>query len=295
MPQQSDIKVNDILSKIEDLPTLPTVFAELERVLSDPKVTANEVANIIEKDMALAARILKVVNSAYYGFPKRISTISRSVVILGFNEIKNIALSISILDMFQSKQKQGGLDFEEFWKHSLAVGLISSLIARRIGKEKIENPETAFISGLLHDVGRIVMDQYIPQYPKVIEIAKTKHYLLTSVEVAVFGFTHMDIGRLLIKRWNLPENLTLVAGYHSKPLEKQSSSNKKYFPLISAVHVADIIARAARFGNAGDIYVPSLVLECWKEIGLSLGDLESLIDEGGKLLLSFTELLLSPS
>lgn len=293
MPEQNDLKVNDLLSKIEDLPTLPTVFAELERQLSDPKVTANEIAGIIEKDMALASRILKIVNSAYYGFPKKIDTISRSVVILGFNEIKNIALSVSIIDMFNSKKKQAGLDFEQFWTHSLAVGIISSLIARKSGKEKIESPETAFLSGLLHDIGRIVLDQFVPQYPKVIAVAKSKNYLLTSVEDAVFGFTHMDVGRLLIKRWNLPESLMLVAGYHSKPIEKQSISNSKIFPLISAVHTADIIARAANFGNAGDDFVPPFYNQCWEVLNLSLGDLEDLVTEGRNLLLTFTKLLLT--
>lgn len=158
--------INTIISKIDDFPTLPTIYTKLNEVTSDPKSTANDVANIIAQDEASATKVLRLVNSPSYGFKRNISTISQAVVLLGFDEIKNIVLTITIIDTFKDIGNSNYLKPIDLWKYSIAIGIVSRVIADTL---EVKSSEKVFLCGILHGIGKLLFIKMIPEmYEKVL-------------------------------------------------------------------------------------------------------------------------------
>ena len=176
------------LSKIKDLATLPVVANNVIQITRNPKSSALEVAKAIAQDPALVTKVLKMANSALYGFPQKITTISHAIVILGFANIRNIVLTASIFDMFPAKKSGNQFDREGFWEHSLATGIAAKLLAKQAG---IKNVEEAFIWGLLHDLGKLVLDTYFnAEFSEVAALVKQKDLLIRDAEQQLLGFDH---------------------------------------------------------------------------------------------------------
>ncbi len=277
MKSESRNLLEKALADVRQLPTLPVVYSRLQNVLQNPKVSAREVGNVIEQDQALASKLLRIVNSAYYGFPSKISTMSKTVVILGFNEVKHLSLSICILKMFESNQKAGDFDHLEFWRHSIGVAVCAGILAKKSGVSKISSHEEAFVAGLLHDIGLIAQDQYIHGlFVKAVQKKQADNMYLYEAEKEIMGFTHEETGMFLTETWNLPPQLQATTGFHHIPIAKKGSS---LFNLVSVVHIADIVAVALGFGSKGDPFVPKYYRECLDALGLTVADIESSIDE----------------
>jgi putative nucleotidyltransferase with HDIG domain len=283
--------IGTIFGDIEQLPTLPTVYNRLQNMLSDPKVSARDVGKVIEQDQALAAKIIKVVNSSYYGFPKQVSTISHSVVILGFNELKHMALSVSLLKLFNSKQGNHSFDPRAFWQHSLAVAVCAGTIARKAGHGKCSSHEEAFVAGLLHDIGKIIEDQYMQElFSKVIDLCSREQVLIYEAEKRLLGITHQDIGGFLAKKWRLPPVLESAILYHHTPMSKRS--DPVLFSMLAIIHCADILVRGMGIGSGGDPFVPPLQSECWKELGLPVSCIKEIVEETTGIFNEISKLLL---
>lgn len=150
--------INNIITKIDEFPTLPTIYTKIEEVTNDPRATASDVANIISQDQASATKVLKLVNSPIFGFKRTISTISQSVVMLGFDEIKKIVLTISIIDAFKDIGTSKYLTPIDLWKYSIAMGIVSKIIAENLDntKVKVESVEKVFLCGVLHGIGKLL-------------------------------------------------------------------------------------------------------------------------------------------
>ena len=263
------------LQNVGQLPTLPLVYSRLQKVLADPRVSARQVSTVIEQDQSLVSKMLRIVNSVYYSFPRKISTVSQAVVILGFNEVKHLALSISILNAFDKSPDNTGFDQVEFWRHCLGVAICSGLLAKKAGAAKCGSHEEAFVAGLLHDIGKLVEHQYMHQlFQAVLQKRQAEDLLLYDAEKSCLGFTHEETGEYLIESWKLPLPLVAVTGFHHTPLTKKS--NTSLFSLISIIHIADIIVRSLGLGSGGDPFVPPLNIECWKQIGLEVDSLENI-------------------
>jgi HD-like signal output (HDOD) protein len=264
--------LSTIVRKIETLPTLPTTFAKINNLMQNPKTSANDVSDVVSRDQVITARLLKLVNSSFYGFPGRITTVSSAVVILGFNALKNLVLSSSVFDMFQLSGNEGFFNLQEFWKHSIACAVTSRLIGIQM---EYGEPEEMFVAGLLHDIGKLVEIQYLQtSFNRVIERTKKEHILIYDAEKEIFGFTHSEIGSLLGKKWKLPSPLNEAIEAHNN----FSRSNK--FPQLSAaVHVADALVRAKGIGDPGDNYVPEIDRRAWEALGLSLGHIEPIMEK----------------
>lgn len=275
-------RIDKLLRGVKQLPTLPTVFIKLQKIIGDERTTAKEVGAVIEQDQALTTKILKVVNSAFYGFPGRISTVARAVVVLGFNEIKSLALSASLIDVFKSESDSNSLDYEAFWKHSLAVAACSRILAKRAGRLIIKDAEEAFVAGLLHDMGKIVEDQYIhDSFIKALNAVSEDQMLLIDAETKCIGVDHQHVGQRLSEIWGLPLSLISVVGYHHQPIIRKRDT--LIFPLISVVHIADIIVRGMGFGSGGDPFVPNNInVESWACLNLKIGSIELIADETEK-------------
>ncbi len=239
------------IESITDLPTLPNVVAKITSRIANPATNAADIGKLIEQDQSLTGKILRLVNSAYYGFPKQIKSIQHAVVILGFNKVKTIIITASVFGAFGDK-KGVGLDMRRFWQHALASAIASKVVAEQIGVAHAA--EDAFVGGLLHDVGKVVMDIYQPNiYSPIVKYANSKGILLKTAEEEVMGLNHALIGEWIMDKWRLPATIVRMVGDHHHP---SVSSERR--DLVYSIHLGDILARAIGIGNGGDNRIPAI-------------------------------------
>lgn len=266
------IDLENKLAKVDDLPTLSFVANNIIQITQNPKSSALEVGKAISRDQALVTRILRMSNSTFYGFPRKITTIAHAVVILGFANIRNLVLTASISDIFQSKGGNGYFDREGFWLHSLACGVTSKLIAKRLG---IKSLEEVFLWGLLHDLGKLVLDAYFnEELTRVVCQVKEKGILIRDAEQQLLGFDHAEVGGIVADKWNLPPALIKVIRFHHNPPRANESMR-----MVAIVHLADVLCRAIGIGNGGDSKIPCINEESWKLLGLNKHMIKSLFFE----------------
>ncbi|MCG6537393.1 MAG: HDOD domain-containing protein, partial [Syntrophales bacterium LBB04] len=256
------IRYKDLAALLEGdvgLASLPHIFTEINRVISDPRSSAIHVANVISKDPNLTTKLLRIVNSAFYGFPSKIDTISRAVTILGSRELSTLAFGTSVLEIFKDIPADL-VDMKSFWEHSVACGIAARMIA---SYKNIVNTERLFVAGLLHDIGRLITYKYLRQQGREMLLhAQRTDCLLRSAELEVLGFDHTTIGAMLMQKWKLPVVLEQAVGYHHQPLLSQH-------PLeTSIVHIADILINALMIGTSGERFVPPVIPEAWIEVRL---------------------------
>ncbi len=266
--------IQKIIGKIDKLPTLPMIVSTLNDLIRNPNTSAADIHQVIAKDQALSARILKLVNSAFYGFSERISSISHAIVILGFNTVKNVALTASVLNMFHDQGESGSedsFDQKSFWLHSLAVAATARMIATKI---KLPAVEDIFVAGLMHDIGKLVLDQFAhDDFVAIRKLVKEKKILIREAENEIFdGINHSQIGAWLATRWKLPTGLVQMIGFHHRP----ALSGQLLRP-VACVHLADILVRTIGFGNGGDPYVPKINKEAWEALDISYADLDNIM------------------
>jgi HD-like signal output (HDOD) protein len=243
--KMSPEQIESLLNDIGELPTLPSIAtAIMEKTLED-NVSARQIAEMVEKDQALSLKVLKVANSPFYRRIKEISTIRGAVVLLGFNVLKSIVLSISVLNLFNEKGRNA-LDFFKFWQHSIACAVCAKSIS---GKVLPSSAEDAFIAGLLHDLGKVIADQLIckkGEYQEVLEAMSRAGTDLIEVETQVVGIDHASIGKYLMEKWNLPAHLSKTVGYHHSLVDITDDPVTK--KLCSIVHVADMVTNHLGLG-----------------------------------------------
>jgi putative nucleotidyltransferase with HDIG domain len=232
-PEIERERIIEILERAPEILTLPSIVNDILDVVSRKTSSSTDLTNIIESDPALTTRILAVANSAYYGFVKKISTISHAVVVLGFQEIQNIALSMSVVHLFDRK----GSEFSEnLWRHSFAVGVGTRMIAQYLSR-KIDGKY--FVSGLLHDVGKIFLSQYLPElFGKLLSAMDEKDNCLSyhTLEERIFGITHAEVGEILLTAWMFPSDIVNAVSSHHTP------SQAKMDPVFSfCIHLADLL------------------------------------------------------
>jgi len=242
-----------IEDELQDLPSLPTVVVRVMQTVNDPTTSATDLNRLISTDQALAGKILRLVNSSYYGFPRKITTITHAIVILGFSTVRNLATSLGIVNGFESTGAVPALDREAFWAHSVAVASAASLIARR-KNASAKVLEEVFIGGLLHDIGKLFLDNYFPQqYAIALKLAKAANISIWEAEKTALGVGHVLVGKRVAEKWNLPASLTAMISLHH-----QTAYAKEYMEIVSIVHAADFLTRKAKLGNAGD-FVPAVI------------------------------------
>ena len=251
-----------VVERSPDLPTLPSVVVKVQKALTNPHVSAAQVGDIISEDQALTARTLRIVNSAFYGFPQKINSVTRATVILGFNKVREVLLATSIFESFKKGGPQS-FDLPAFWIHSLGVALASQAVAKQL---KLPGAEDAFVAGLLHDVGKVVESQSLkPEFEEVCALVKKEGILMVRAEERVMQLNHTSVGRWMVERWNFPPNLVAPIRFHHSP-----ALAREHKDLVHAVHLGDILARALELGNGGDSRIPEIDPEVWKQNSLSL-------------------------
>ncbi|MCP4717043.1 MAG: HDOD domain-containing protein [Deltaproteobacteria bacterium] len=208
------MNLQEIEKKIEeyDFPVFPQMLVQVKNVTSDESASAQDLAEIILKDPALTSKILSVANSAYYGFYGKVSTITQAIVVLGFESVKNIALGITVYNTLSNYIKAPSI--KQFWEHSLATGVCAELLAEKLGHAPTEE---ALVGGLIHDVGKLILVQFYPEeYSEVERIVVEHDAYYHVVETSILGVSHCEVGRLMVRKWGLPDVLLNVVSDHHK-------------------------------------------------------------------------------
>ncbi|MGM0607924.1 MAG: HDOD domain-containing protein [Candidatus Muiribacteriota bacterium] len=264
-----------IIKQIEEVPTLPVIVSKVLEVANSQNSTAKDLNDVIKQDQALTTKTLKLVNSAYYGFPRTVTKITEAIVILGFNAVKNLALSVSVCKLFNKKGDE--FDRKELWKHSVGVAVSTGIIAKKC-KMNIDTEEL-FISGLLHDIGLIVCDQFIhEEFIKCLKLAENKELPIEIVEKEIYGMDHAMIGKKTTEIWKLPSKICSVIGFHHQPQYAYADSKKD----TSVIYLADLVCKLKQFGFDGDKAIPKLRTEPFSNLGLGKSDIKEVSAEFDK-------------
>jgi len=225
------------LDRIREIPTLPSIVFELNQQLQDPDASIARISQTIEKDQAMALKILKLVNSAFYGFQSKISDIRNAVVLLGFNAVRNAIVSLAVIEAFGKNTRLKDFDIRDFWKHSLAVAVTSKSISL---KTCTNSPDNCFVGGLLHDVGKVVLAQYFQElFVRVWGAMQSELLTFYEAEQKVLPSHHAVIGAHLVTKWQLPQGLAEAIRWHH---DYQPDSPNAEFTLI--IYLSNIIVNS---------------------------------------------------
>ncbi len=266
-----------LVRRVRDLPALPDTVVRVMHLADDPKAGIGDIAKALVSDQALAARVLKLANSAFYGASRRIATVSEAVVILGLRTTRNLVMASGCQEILESEVAGYGLPRGALLRHSLACAAAAQALAKR---SKYRGTEEAFVAGLLHDLGKVVMNLYLgDQFLQVLMLAAAGGITYAEAEQAVFSFDHAEAGACLLERWNLPPSLVAAVRYHHAPLDAPGDS-----PLPSVVHVADAVCLTLGIGLGLDGLAYTLQPEALERLGLTAGDFEEVAAETCDLL-----------
>lgn len=220
-----------ILKRIRDIPSLPDVVTRILAVISKPTTPASEIARLISYDPGLTSKVLRMVNSAAYGFQRQISSIQHGIMILGFNNVRGLVLSASIFKLFEGHTHPGGLNHNEFWEHSMSTAIASRILAKKL---RVPDADDIFSAAMLHDIGKVVLDIYFQQdYQMVLGHASRSSLPMHGqpfyeMEQRLLGITHTSIGSFLATKWKLPVTFTEVIQFHHEPEKAQNCQHLVY-------------------------------------------------------------------
>ncbi len=237
-------RMRRIAQRVNSIPTLPVVMTKVIEMVDDPNTTAGQLADFISRDQALSMKILKLANSAFYGFPQKIGTINLAIVVLGFESVKDLGLSAAVVETFHTDQLGHEIDINKFWVHSIAVAAGCKILARN---SNINISGEIFIAGLLHDIGKLVLLRYLAdEFHEANESAKKKKQELYKAELEILGFSHADMGGWLAEQWSLPFHQSNAIYYHPYPWLSFREPN-----LAMLVNFANVMAHKA--GHSTDL------------------------------------------
>jgi len=252
----------DVESLVENsvqLGSLPTIFYQINAAVEDPECSFSEIGAIISKDSALCARLLRIVNSSFFGFSSKVETITHAVTIVGMVQLRDLALATAIVNKFDGLPKNA-IDMKSFWRHNISVGLAGRVIGIYLQEP---NPERFYVLGMLHDLGRLLLYLAVPEdMCRVLDLS-AEGGLLHEAESKVLGWDHAEVGGALLRKWNLPAQMVEGVQYHHNPSGAPNFSKEA-----AVTHVADIVAQTLELGSSGERFVPPLDSKAWDALGL---------------------------
>jgi len=237
-----------LIQRVEDLPTLPTTLTKILEVAESEDASARDLAHVISQDQSISSMVLRIVNSAFYGHFRKISSISHATVIIGFQTVKSLALGASIFRATPATS-ESSFDRRRFWTHALGVGTFSKKIATLVSLPDDLDMETIFVSGLLHDLGKVVFDNYFnEEYSQVAREAMEKKELIRVMEAKMMGMDHTVAGKHLAKKWQFPAPVICSIEHHHSPAKAQGV----YMVIASIVHLANYCCHEIGLGSSGN-------------------------------------------
>ncbi|MCX5865521.1 MAG: HDOD domain-containing protein [Deltaproteobacteria bacterium] len=258
---------------IERMPSLSTTVTKVLEVCNTPSTSANDLNRVIALDPVLTGQVLKLINSAYYSLPNQINSLTRAIIMLGINTVKNLALSTAVLGSMGREDSFRSLSMDAFWTHSLCVGVMAKALAGLKGIPGMMQEEF-FVAGLLHDLGKIPLNNcFAEEYRQAMELSSLEQGPLSQAEEMMLGFDHSRAGKMIADKWQLNLGLTELLRFHHTP-EKASADHRQ---LVAVVALANIYANLFDVGSAGDRYPDmSRINELLAQVGLKWLDLSSL-------------------
>jgi putative nucleotidyltransferase with HDIG domain len=259
-----------ILNKIESIseaPTMITIAMEIDRISRLPETSAAQIGAIVRSDPALTAKILKIANSALYASSNKIYSLQQAISRLGYNEIRQTAISIAVINSF----KNYFVDYDKFWLHSITSAFIA------VELQKISNfrgsVDLVYNCGLLHDIGVLIFDQYFSTlYKKIFDITIEKQADLQLIERKLLGIDHAEVGALILEKWKLPEIIVDVVKFHHEPQKSQKQKE-----LSKLIYLANFICNNRGIGNGTGFFPEGFYDDIWDDLGLSVEDIPEII------------------
>ncbi len=258
-------EIRNLIRDTKSLPTLPGIIARLGSLADNDKVSSQEMARVISADQVLSAKVLRLVNSAFYGFPGRVSTVSNALILLGVNVVKSLAITGSIFEIME-KNVVG------LWEHSMGVAVAANTISKAL---KLPDAEETATAALLHDIGKVIVKIKLKQdFSQLSALVDSKGYTMQEAEQDLLETDHAEIGGWLARSWLLPEKLIEPVAFHHQ-VEKSTAHQTK----TAVVHLADVLIKASGFGFSGDRLVPRIQPVAWNKLGMTDALLETIIFE----------------
>jgi HD-like signal output (HDOD) protein len=264
--------VREKFEQITNLPTLPGVVTRVMHTVRDPSSSSTDVAFIVGQDLALSAKVLRLANSAFYGMPHSITSIHNAVVILGFKVINTIVLSLTVFDMFPHEKRSSLFNRTAFWRHCTSCALICRFLSQHLRSFVLFDPEEAFCAGLLHDIGKVAMEQYLHEdFHKALKYAKHKKISLYEAEKETLGYAHTDVAQWLTSQWQIPAAISLPLLYHHDPQKV-----KDHADIVALCHYADCLCYELKLTIDEDYAPPTLDRQAVDKLDISREDVETL-------------------
>lgn len=276
MQEQVEPKWASLLEKLNDIPTLPMVANQVTNLINDPNSSSGDIAGVLRKDQVLTAKVLKLINSPYYGIPGEVTDVQRALAFLGFNTIAQLVLSLSVFSLFP-KDSKDSFSVLEFWRHALGTAVAAELIAKKVGYER---PEECFTCGLLHDIGKLVLQQIAPaEFQKVVNLASTQKLSYAQAEEKMGLPSHGYLGENIAERWRLPMVIRLAIRYHHYDVTKMDSILESFKRPVHIVRLANQWVVNRKIGYSGDASEGTLLPGLYEPLKISPQVIEDISDE----------------
>lgn len=254
------MELNEWFETETQIPSLPMVYYEFSSAVSNLDISFEEIGKVIGQDPGLTAKLLKIVNSAYFGFDTPVETISHAINIIGIDQLNDMVLSTVVMNQFKNVPSEA-LEMDSFWKHSIACAIASKVLAIEMG---VENPERIFVAALMHDIGRLIIcNKASFETLKIFFMMKNQNIELCAAEREVLGFDHAELGGRMLEEWNLPEFHQEILKYHHNP-----SLAPNYMIEASIVHVADILINTLELGSSGETVIQEFDFKAKRVTGI---------------------------
>jgi putative nucleotidyltransferase with HDIG domain len=253
------VDISQVVRSVRDLPTLPSVVLDLIASFERDDVDVTTLAEKMSRDQALAAKTLRLANSSFYGLAAKVKTVKQAIVVLGFDSARALAVASSVIDTFGGSKPQQ-IDVTSFWRHSIAAALCAKSLARHANLDQ----DYAFIAGLLHDIGRLLLASSFPdEYAQVVEFCVRNDTTMSEAELRVLGVDHQRTGQMLAEAWKFPPVIQRAIGQHHVPAAADLGD------VPGVVHAANAMVQALDLGGGAHIAVPRLLDATWDSLRLT--------------------------
>lgn len=264
-------KLRHIMTQVKSFPGMPATAARLMPLLQNPDSSASKIEEILKYDPGLTANILKLTNSAYFGLPSRVSSVRQAIMLLGWKRLLQLVMTMCMSALMKKPVPGYDLPRGELWRHSVAVSVAADLLVKSLS---ISDADEVFTAALLHDIGKLILGDYVQEDLEKIEGMVTKGISFEVAEYVVLGTNHATIGARILQNWSLPQELVNAVSWHHDP-----ESCDHYCLLSDVVHVANIVGRRVGFGKGRDGQVLEPSLEVAERLGVNQNHIDTLAEQ----------------
>jgi putative nucleotidyltransferase with HDIG domain len=262
------VNADTIIARMNSLPTLPDVVVQLNCLMKNSSSSLDDVVGLVEKDAALSTKVLRLANSSYYGLSSKVGSVSRAIIVLGFNTLCNAVAAVGISDMFAGSKTE--IDLAGMWIHTLGCAVASKVL---IQKKNYMDADKAFICGILHDIGKVAIANAQPEeQEKILLLLNDPGKTLLDAEKEVLGTDHTEIGHALAQKWHFPNYIADAIRYHHCPASAKTAPD-----VAAAVHLGNAIAKALALGKSTEPRVTSIDPFAWKQLDIAGADIKHIV------------------